>query len=424
MFRFSRLTIILVIQLSIASAVTAETKSSDALSKEELVQLALSQNKYLQAAQKTVEQAQARRSLAGKWDDPELSIDYSTDWVFNNEGESTFGIAFEQRFPIAKRLGLQKEIAEIEIELARAEIRNFQRVLVRDLELAVNDIAHTDAQLELRHSLVELNTEFAEFVESRIATAEASELDANQVKIELYVIEQEIQNLSNERNERLSDLRGLAGFEPDQDLDVSESLGHLNGQPDLPRSNLADLNSHPEYQLRTLLLDIADKETRLAMRSRWDDVTLGVGFENERSVDEPTGIGTDRFFGVSVSIPLPVRNRYEPKLKESVAKQGRLQAALQATSLDLRTRAESLRQQALNLYEQARHYETNITQLVEDNLEKLNAAYGAGQVSLNELFRSQERRVKIQSAHLTMVHDYRQALAEWEAATARNIINQ
>ena len=60
----------------------------------------------------------------------------------------------------------------------------------------------------------------------------------------------------------------------------------------------------------------------------------------------------------------------------------------------------------------------------EDNLAKMNAAYGAGQVSLNELFRSQEQRVKIQSAHLTMVHDYRQALVEWEAATARNIIIQ
>jgi len=399
-------------------------KSSDALSKEELVLLALSQNKYLQAAQKTVEQAQARRSLAGKWDDPELSIDYSTDWVFNNEGESTFAIAFEQRFPIAKRLGLQKEIAEIEIELARAEIRNFKRLLVRDLELAINDIAHIDAQLELRHSLIELNSEFAKFVESRIETAEASELDANQVKIELYVIEQEIQNLNNRRNARLADLRRLVGFEPDQALDVSEPLSHLNRQSSLPWSNLADLNSHPEYQLRNLLLDIADKETKLAIRSRWEDITLGVGFENERSVDEPTGIGTDRFIGISVSIPLPVRNRYEPKLKASVARRGQLQIKLQATSLDLRTRAESLRQQALSLYEQARHYESNITQLVEDNLNKMNAAYGAGQVSLSELFRSQERRVKIQSAHLTMVHDYRQALVEWEAATARNILNQ
>lgn len=416
------LLIILAVHVSITSALHAE--SNNTLPKERIVEIALSQNKYLQAAQKTIERAEARRALAGKWEDPELSIDYSTDWMFNDEGESSFGIAFEQRFPIAKRVGLQKEIADIEIELARAEIRNFQRILVRDLELAVNDIAHIDAQLELRRSLVELNTEFAKFVESRIATAEASELDANQVKIELYVVKQEIQNLHNERNVLLSELRGLAGFEPDQDLDVSASLSHLNGQPNLPRSSLADLNSHPEYQLRALLLEIADKETKLAIRSRWDDITLGVGFENERSVDEPSGIGTDRFFGVSVSIPLPVRKRYEPALKESVAKQGQLHAELQATSLDLRTRADSLRQQALSLYEQARHYETNITQLVEDNLKKMNAAYGAGQVSLNELFRSQERRVKIQSAHLTMVHDYRQALVEWDAAAARNIINQ
>lgn len=421
MSRFSKLVSILAFNVSIISALHADQTSSLALSKAQAVQHALGHNKYLLAARQTVDQAKARRDLAGKWEDPELSIDYSNDWLFNDEGESTFGIAFEQRFPIAKRIGLQKEIADIEIQLANAEIRNFERLLVRDVELAINDLAHIDAQLELRQSLVNLNTEFARFVESRIDTAEASELDANQVKIELYVIEQEIQNLENERDTSISDLRILLNLEPTQDLELTEKLVHLNGSPDLSLASEAFLNGHPEYRIKTLLLEIASKETQLALRSRWDDIAVGVGFENERSVDEPSGIGTDRFLGVSVSIPLPVRKRYEPATRERVAKQSQLQSELEASSLELRNAAAAQKLKAEKLYQQARRYEENVTHLVERNLEQMNSAYGAGLANLNELFRAQEQRLKIQSAHLTMAHDYQQALVELRAVTALNI---
>lgn len=421
MFRSLRAFTSFALIVSIISSLYAESTTGHSLSKERAIRIALEQNKHLLAARQTIEQAEARRQIAGKWDDPELSIEYSNDWLFNDEGESTFGIAFEQRFPISKRVGLQKDISDIEIQLARAEIANFERILIRDVELAINDIAHIDAQLGLRHSLVALNTEFANFVESRIETAEASELDANQVKIELYVIEQEIQNLKNERESRVSSLRTLLGQEPQFELILSETFQLLDSALQPEAATLNSLDSHPEYRIRQLLLDITAKEAELALRGRWDDITLGFGFENERSVDEPSGLGTDRFLGVSVSIPLPIRKRYEPAVRENVSRQNQMRAQLEATALELRNQANALSAKALSLYQQAEHYEKSVTKLVERNLEQMNSAYGAGLINLNQLFRSQERRLKIQSAYLTMVHDYQQAVVEWHAATAQNI---
>lgn len=403
--------------LSLSIQIAAEESN---LSKAQIVQLAFENNRYLAAAQLAHEQALARSELSGKWANPEITFDYSTDWLFNDEGESSFGIAFEQRFPIAKRLSLQKEIAAIEIELAEAEMRDFKRKLVRDLELALNDLAYIESQLELRKSLAALNSQFAEFVASRVETAEASTLDANQVKLELYVNEQEIQNLNNQYASRLAQLRSLIGLEPDATLTLDKTFRQLGKNPELRKTSIEDLSTLPEFQIKSLLIAIADTKTKLALRSRWEDVTIGLGFENERSVDEPSGLGSDRFLGVSVSIPLPARNHYDPIVKQNLTKQAQLQAEIEALSIELRNNLESLREQALNLYLQASHYETNITQLVEQNLQELNAAYSAGLISLNELFRSQEQRLKIQSAYLTMVHDYQQALVEWRAATATN----
>ena len=49
----------------------------------------------------------------------------------------------------------------------------------------------------------------------------------------------------------------------------------------------------------------------------------------------------------------------------------------------------------------------------------MNAAYSAGQVSLAELFRSQEQGLRMQSAQLTKLHDFEQAMIRWKAATAQ-----
>ena len=74
---------------------------------------------------------------------------------------------------------------------------------------------------------------------------------------------------------------------------------------------------------------------------------------------------------------------------------------------------------ATTLYQQARGYDQNLTQLVEKNIVEMNAAYSAGQVSLAELFRSQEQGLRLQSAQLTKLHDFEQAMIRWKAATAQ-----
>jgi hypothetical protein len=50
----------------------------------------------------------------------------------------------------------------------------------------------------------------------------------------------------------------------------------------------------------------------------------------------------------------------------------------------------------------------------------MNAAYSSGQISLTELFRSQEQRVKLQSNYLSMVKEFEQTLIDWKAVTATN----
>lgn len=405
----------------IHASLSGQDQSARTFTRSQVVELALSGSKTLQAARTVIAQAEARREGAGLRSSPELKFDYSTDWVFKDEGQSMIGVAFEQRFPVTKRLSILKDIADVEIDLAQAEVRNQERLLVREVELLCNEIAYIDAELGLRHALIENDKEFAEFVESRIQTAEASPLEANQVRIELYILEQEIEHLETDRTRLLESLRASIGFEVGETIELSHELDIGRSPPVFSNFSAEDLDTHPEYQLRTLMLEMADKRESLALASRWGDVSLGFGYKEERSVDQPVGIGNERFLGLSVSVPLPMKKRSESELKERVLVRRQMEQMRDAASLELRSKARAMREEAAHLYHQSLEFQEKITSLVELNLKEMSEAYGAGQVSLNEVFRSQSQRLKIQSAHLEMVRDYEQALVEWRAAVAGNL---
>ena len=405
----------LIVQSTLSSLVAAPLL----LSKEQAVVRALQQNPALNAARTTIDRAHGNRQQAGRWVNPTLSIDYATDQTFNNAGEYGFAVGFEQRFPVTNRLRLQKSIAQDEIELAEAEVANHVRLLTRAVETSVAAATAIEAQIELRDERLELNRKFAEFMESRVGTGEVSSVETNQVQIELYAVEQEKQELSNTLLLELAKLKQLVGADVDAELRLTHQFELPATQPQLVSLTQESLVQHPEYRMKALLFRISDKRVSVTKAERWADIAVRVFFEEEHSVDDPGGLGTDRFFGVGVSIPLPLLDRKQGSIRASRAEQRQFKYELDRVGLEVRSEAHSQATLAVSLYQQARDYDQHVTQLVAKNLAEMKSAYGAGQINLVELFRSQEQGLRVQSAQLTKLHDFEQAIIRWKAATAQ-----
>lgn len=405
----------LIVQSTLSTLVAAPL----VLSKEQAVVRALQQNPALNGARTTIDRAQGNRQQAGRWANPELSIDYATDRTFNDEGEYAYSVGFEQRFPVTNRLRLQQAIAEDEIELAEAEVANQVRLLTREVEASVAAATALDAQMKLRDERLELNRKFAQFMESRVETGEVSSVETNQVQIELYAVEQEKQELSNELLLELAKLKQLIGVGVDTELRLTHQFELPAALPQLTSLTQQTLMEHPEYRMKALLYRMSDKRISVAKAERWADIAVRVFFEEERGVDDPSGLGTDRFFGVGVSIPLPLLDRKEGAIRASRAEQRQLKYELDRVGLEVRSEARTQATRAATLYQQAHDYDLNLTQLVDKNLSEMNTAYSAGQINLAELFRSQEQGLRVQSAQLTKLHDFEQAMIHWKAATAQ-----
>lgn len=423
MYKFMKVGRAIAFALIVHTTLSSLVAKPFTLSKEQAVVRALQQNPALNAARTTIDRAQGNHQQAGRWSNPELSIDYATDRTFNDEGEYGYSVGFEQRFPVTNRLRLQKSIAEDEIELAQAEVANQVRLLTREVEASVATVTALEAQIKLRDERLVLNRKFAEFMESRVGTGEVSSVETNQVQIELYAVEQEKQELSNELLLELAKLKQLVGVDSDVDLSLKHQFELPAEQPQLTGLTKESLMQHPEYRMKALLYRMADKRISVAKAERWADIAVRVFFEEERGVDDPSGLGTDRFFGIGVSIPLPWLDRKEGAIQASRAERRQFKYELDRVGLELRSEASTQATRVMSLYQQAREYERNLTQLVAKNLSEMNAAYGAGQIDLVELFRSQEQGLRVQSAQLTKLHDFEQAMIRWKAVTAQVLPN-
>lgn len=415
----------LLITLLILYAPMAQAKSSGALqlTSSDAVALALRENPSLGAARATIQEASAYSRYSGRLDNPELSLEYALDKAFNNEGEYAYSIGFEQRFPVTNRLKLLRHVSALEVQLAESELRNRQRLLIRDVELALDTITSLDDRLSLLNEVIELQESFTTFLEKRIQNGEASTLDLNQVRVTQFAVKQDIQSLTKERHTAMGELRSLLGIPQDVEIEILPGQSGQDVLPDMTNLSGELMEVHPEYQFKTLLAEIAQGQTAVAKAERWADIAVEIFFEEERAVDEPIGRETVRFFGIGVSIPLPLNDKNRGEIEARRLRERKIYHETTALKLRLENEANALRQNAEATHLQLTEYRESALGLVEQNLEEINRAYAAGQVDLGEVFRVQEQRLEIKTAQVALRHELNQILIKWRAATASNLSN-
>lgn len=399
----------------------AEEDGHLTFTRKEVINFALANNPNLTAAYITIDAATARYSDTGTLNNPVLSFGAATDRGLSDEGQDTYVIGFQQQFPITNRLQLLKNIAEIEIQLAQAEIRNQERLLILNLDKLIIQLAALDEQIAIRRKMVTLNERLTGFLQEKAGTGEASLIDANHLKIALHAARQEIQKLTMSRDELLASIGMLMGLPLDADFAINVKLSLPKYAPRLHEIRLESLEMHPEYKLKRLLAQIAGKRTELAIAKRWADIALEVFFQYNRSVDEPVGVQNERFIGVGFSIPLPIHNQNRGRIEAGQAYQRQMECELDAIALEIHGRANIHAKQVFRFYQQALDYSQNVTQLVEQNIADIYAGYRAGHIDLTMLFRAQEQALNVQSSQLDSTRDYELALVELQAATAGNL---
>lgn len=406
-----------------------ESKSPLIVDRDSAIQRALYGNRDLLAARYSIELAQARTIDAGAWSNPSLNVSGSSDFAFANEGEYTWSVGLEQRFPVTDRLRRLRNIATLEVQLAELEIRDVERQLTYAVDMIYDAILLIDDELALHREQIALNETFAAFLQKKIDRAEASTLDLGQVKVAMAALTQQVLHLERKRTGQLVHLRELLGLELGQPVDIKaasrESLPHV--LPEYGRSQLAD---HPAYQLRLLLADIASEHTALAQAERWEDIVVEVFYEQgqaNNALEDPLtnnlylGGEQEQFLGIGLKIPLPLHNQNRGEIISSRARKRQLEAEAGALGFRILNEAGELREEYLEVDEQSALYEEAVLDQGKENLRELEDAYAIGQVDLTSVFRAQERLLELRLEFALLEAERRELLSQWRYETAENV---
>lgn len=387
-------------------------------SRKEALAYALENNRDLAVALVEVARAQAALRRSGRLENPELELSYANDDMGLDENESTFELAFTQRFPLTSRLRDEKRLRAHRVTLAVAEIAEQCRELAGHVDRAWVEWMAVSEVIDRQRRLLELNVQIVEVLNRLAATGQVSPLDVTQTRLTGRTLEQRVDTLAVEEKTRASELRQLMGIDPATELQSTETFV-LPGSPPAMTMSFHDLLARrPDFVLALAKIDEANAAVVLERSKRWEDVALRLFVEQERSVDEPAGLETNRFLGIGLSVPLPLRQRNQEGIDNAMLDRLAAERTVEALRFRIRSEYERAWNRLDSAWSVAADASGEVLDLARQSFDQFQAAYQEGQASLLQVQRAQEQQLELERASAEAVANYHRAAAGLRLVTA------
>ena len=379
----------------------------------------------LAAAYAAIDAARGRLLQAGLWPNPALTLAGRSDFAFRNEGERVLGVDLAQRFPIAGRLARAQEVARVDVALALAEAREFERALIGDVQRTVYGLVALDLAIASRASVIRTAEQLVHAATRRRQAAEVSDADVNLLEIELARFEQEKRRLELDRGVAAVRLNQLLFRRANSPVEVSTKLDESAFDASQTAEELAKAGARrPDLEGLRLESDRARAEAQLARAESWEDWTVGAGYESDRQVFrnepsvDPIGTKQDEFLGLALNVPLPLWNRNQGRVVEAQANERRARARFAARERAVEAEIEAARRRATELSRVAREYEESLLPRAQRNVELLERAYRQGLVAITTLVQAEQQLADTVLRRAETLGELRQAEVDLETAAA------
>ncbi|MGE9270951.1 MAG: TolC family protein [Verrucomicrobiales bacterium] len=362
------------------------------------------QNPDLAAARWKIKEAEGRKKQAGRLPNPELETEFSHNLRFN-EGRLGFGLS--QRFPVTNRLRLEKERGHVELEAAKAEVREVENQLCGQARQAVVEVLAIRRRKALLSEQIELSKELASFIEESVRRGEGSVIDAGQARLESVRLETEQRQLDAQAARVVGSLKPLLGMRAEEVLHVSGTMPALG---ELRRP----IGGRPLLEMGEMAVTAAEQEMAIEQTKQFGDVEAGLFAAVEREIDEPDGGETDGMVGIRFKLPLPWWDKNEGNIDAAVAKTQRRKMEVEALRRGLRIEADAAQAEMTEWAELDRMIERQLLPLVDEQLEMSERAWREGQGELRDVLLAREKRLDLLAAQLDARRDYHLARVRYE----------
>ena len=375
------------------------------LSLDQALEMAESLQPQIAEAKAMVEAAEGRAKQAGTFPNPEAIVGANQLPLSGNApNEKEYVAGIGQTIPLSRRLSKAREAELLDREV-RARGLDVKR---RDIRKRVHSAFATALYQEKAYqaqSEIRQNTEKAvTTTQARVEAGDALREDLARVEMELARAKVELQRAESLREQSLVALASAIG---DAALAVKSLAGTLEAAFEIPtlESLAANLSAQPESALADADLRARNARVDVAKAERIPDVKVAVLYHRLEASSANT-------LDLGLSIPLPLFNRNQGRLREARAEVAAAEARSRLTQNELTTRLRESYLQLTAALASSRTWKTEILAKADTVLKAAEARYAAGDTSLTEILPVRRDWAAVQLNYLESLRDVMQAWAE------------
>ena len=310
----TRFFLVLIVALLANSAGGQTAKTAVRISLDEAIQLAVQHNHVQEAARNNILQSEAEETTANLRPNPQLTVDweylpfftpssFTLDYL-HDSSEADFGVSylFERGHKRQRRLQAQKDITAV----TRSQVADSERQLIFQVATLFFNAQLAESTLDLAQQDVKSFQQTVDVSEHEFKVGGISENDYLKIQVQLLQYQSDLEQARVAREQALSDLRQLLGYESVAgDYDVEASFEYHPIKLGLEDLQLKALQNRPDLRAAKQGVTAAGSQFALAKADGKQDVTGAFTYSHVNSINTGT---------VLVSVPLPFFNRNQGEI--------------------------------------------------------------------------------------------------------------
>jgi cobalt-zinc-cadmium efflux system outer membrane protein len=388
-----------------ASEAKPTARQIESLTLEQALEMAENLQPQLAEARAMVEAAEGRARQAGAFPNPEAILgaqQLPLSGNAPNEKEYVAGVG--QTIPLSGRLGKarQAELLDREVRARGLEVKR------RDIRKRVHSAFATALYQEKAYQAqteIQRNAEKAvATTQARVEAGDALREDLARVEMEQARSKVELQRAESLRQQALVTLASAVG---DATMSVKSLDGTLEATFEIPtlETLTASLSAQPESAQAEADVRARNARVDLAQAERIPDVKVELLYHRLEASQQNT-------IDVGLSIPLPLFNRNQGRLREARAEAAAAEARSRMTQNELTAKLRESHLQLTAALTSSRTLKTEILSRAETVLKGAEARYAAGDISLADILPVRRDWAAVQLSYLESLRDVMQAWTE------------
>ena len=409
--------------LALAAGSGPALAALEELTVDELVARALADNPELRAVRLEIEAAEGRLRQAGLRPNP--TLDLGGQKALSSDSNLSVGMT------VPLDLNGRKEgrvgVAERDVELKRAQVRERERRLRADVRVKAGELLAAQRNLGVAEELLRVNRGGLGLIGERVRRGATPPLEESLLQVEVNRLDASQKLLAGRVDVLATQLKALAGVEPDTPLT-------FRGELATPALTIDRALALSEALARRADLSAARAEAAMAAaqvnkeqaEGRWD-ASINLGYQRQDmgfgGLNGVTSSGALRpiqdvfnYFGGGVSITLPVRNQNQGNIAAARASARAAERRVDAAALGVRQEVQS----GFAQYEAATRslevYERGVRDTAQKNLDVVRQTYHLGRVSVLDVIAEQRRFIEVEMGYTEALKQVYDAVVEVERA--------